>query len=259
MGAHVQAGVAEYRLFEAMGETCGVLLWDPGTDQTGFRFREDWEAIDPEETETLRAIAADLPGKLAEMGREPFLAWIDDTLSNSFRVLPPQTTMAGAFDRTLQALFRRHVRPTVRKYGTHLPLLSLRACAGGLGPDMAARVDDWIPAEVPGRKALSDDLFVVRIEGQSMEPDIPDGSLCVFRKYYGGSRKGKIVLVQRYATFEDGGEVTVKRYDSTWEAGEQSRIRMQPDNPAYAKWDLKPGERWETLGEFMCVLEDAQG
>lgn len=258
MPAPAQTALAEYRLFEALGDPCGVLLVDPASGRAGFRFRHDWDQVDSEEAETLRAIADDLPAKLDELGCPAFLTWIDETLSNSFRVLPPRTTLAGAFDRTLQALYRRHVRSSVQKYVTHLPLLSLPACAGGLGPDMETRVDAWIEAEVPGRKHLANDLFLVNIQGRSMEPDIPDGSLCVFRRYYGGSRKGKIVLVKRTGTLEEGGEVTVKRYDSVWEAGEQKKIGMHPDNPEYAEWDLKSGERWETLGEFVCVLEDPE-
>lgn len=258
MPAPAQTALAEYRLFEALGEPCGVLLVDPASGRAGFRFRQDWDEIDREEGETLRAIADDLPDKLDEMGCPAFLAWIDETLSNSFRVLPPRTTLAGEFDRTLQSLFRRNVSSTVRPYVTHLPLYSLPACAGGLGPDREAHVEAWIEAEIPGRKKLNSDLFLVRIQGRSMEPDIPDGALCVFRRYYAGSRKGKIVLVERAATLDEGGEVTVKRYDSEWEKGEHSKISMHPDNPDYAEWDLKPGERWQTLGEFVCVLEDPE-
>ncbi len=40
-------------------------------------------------------------------------------------------------------------------------------------------------------------MFVARIAGQSMEPKIPDGSLCVFRHGVTGSRQGRLVLVER--------------------------------------------------------------
>ena len=251
----VQTGAGEYRLFHALGEPCGVLLIDPASGQAAFRFRRDWETIDQEEAEVLRAVAEDLPAKLDEMGREKFLAWVDNTFSNAFTVSPPQTALLGSFERTLQALYRRLVTTKVQPFVTHLPLYSLPACAGGFGPDMESEAEEWIETEIPGRRGLSKDLFLLRIQGRSMEPDIPDGSLCVFRKYYGGSRKGKIVLVQRVAASEGGGEVTIKRYDSSWDEGEQSQIRMRPDNPEYSNWDLRPGERYITLGEFVSVLE----
>jgi len=251
----VQTGAGEYRLFYALGEPCGVLLIDPAEGRAAFRFRHDWESIDPEEADVLRAVADDLPAKLDEMGREKFLAWVDETFSNAFTVSPPQTALMGAFDRTLQALYRRLVPTKVQRFVTHLPLYSLPACAGGFGPDQESEAEAWIEAEVPGRRGLSKDLFLLRIRGRSMEPDIPDGSLCVFRTYYGGSRKGKIVLVQRIGTSEGGGEVTIKRYDSRWDAGEQKQIRMHPDNPEYSDWDLRAGERYRTLGEFVSVLE----
>ena len=39
-------------------------------------------------------------------------------------------------------------------------------------------------------------MFVARIAGRSMEPRIPDGSLCVFRAGVTGSREGRLVLVE---------------------------------------------------------------
>jgi len=61
--------------------------------------------------------------------------------------------------------------------------MSIRAAAGGFGSDMANQAEAWVDVDSPGRKGLSDDLFLARIEGRSMEPDIPDGSVCLFRLY----------------------------------------------------------------------------
>ncbi len=39
-------------------------------------------------------------------------------------------------------------------------------------------------------------MFIARVAGKSMEPTIPDGSYCIFCFERGGSRNGKVVLVE---------------------------------------------------------------
>jgi len=181
-------------------------------------------------------------------------------LSNTFRVEPPCPTLCGELDRTANTLYRRMVHSTVRRYETHLPLIPIDLAAGALGEDRAAGAKEWIEAEVPGRRGLTEDFFIVRIHGRSMEPQIPDGSLCVFRSYYGGSRRNGIFIVQRIATMDEGGEYTIKRYDSVKKADGESwshqQIRMKPGNPEFQEWDLREEDRLVTIAEFVCVLED---
>lgn len=261
MASAQSTALAQLRIFEALGENCGVYLWNPATGESALRFRQDWDDFAGDEASILREIVEDLPSKLTEMGPEAFLHWMDDTLSNTFRVQEPRTTLVGHIDRTVQALYRKFVQSSVRKFETHLPVLSIRAAAGGFGRDMSAHAEGWMEVQVPGRRSLSDDLFLIRIEGRSMEPDIPDGSLCLFRSYYGGSRTGGIFLVQRIATMDEGGEVTIKRYASKkrqtatgdWE---HTSIEMQPGNPEYGRWELSEEERYVTIAQFVSVIED---
>lgn len=250
----------EYRVVQARGANCGVIVADPATGECVFRFRADFAAFAGEEAEVLAALVEELPRRQAEMGTAEFLRWVDDTLSNTLRVESPATTIALDLDRTAQALYRRHVQSTVRPYATHLPLIPIDLAAGGLGQDRAKGAEEWVEARVPGRRRLSEDLFIVRIHGRSMEPDIPDGSLCVFRSYYGGSRKNGIFIVQRIATMDEGGEFTIKRYESaketTPEGWRHQRITMMPENPDFQNWDLSEEDRYVTVAEFVCVLED---
>ncbi len=57
-------------------------------------------------------------------------------------------------------------------------------------------------------------MFVVRIEGRSMEPRIPDGSYAIFRPVPGGSREGRILLVELQGEVDPelGTAYTVKRW-----------------------------------------------
>ena len=250
----------EYRVLEALGENCGVIVADPESGECVFHFREDFDEFAGEEAEVLAGLIAQLPQLCREMGEQAFLRWVDETLSNTLRVSEPAPSLAIDLDRTAQALYRKHVKSRVRPYETHLPLIPIALAAGGFGPEKAGGVQEWVEARVPGRRRLTEDLFLVRVSGRSMEPDIPDGSLCVFRSYYGGSRKNGIFIVQRIATLDEGGEFTLKRYSSSKEIRgddwSHTRITMHPENPEYQDWDLREDERYITIAEFVCVLED---
>ena len=92
-----------------------------------------------------------------------------------------------------------------------------------------------------------------------MEPKIPDGSLCVFRRNVVGSRTGRLVLVRNMELADDN-QYTVKRYRSEKRVTEdgflQTRIRLESLNPAYPSWELDPEEeKYQVLAEFVQVLE----
>lgn len=263
MGSAQSTALAQLRVFEALGENCGILVVNPESGEAVFRFRQDWNEFAGEEAETLRAIAEDLPRRLDEMGAARFLAWADETFSNTFRVSEPKTTLIGHIERTAHQLYRKFVHAAVRPFQTHLPLFELRATGGFFQTDLnvtpAAR---WLEVHVPGRRSLSEDYFCAYIEGRSMEPEIPDGALCLFRFYKAGTRQGGIYLMQRFATSEGGGEFTIKRYESrkrqhsdgTWE---HESITMDPANPEYADWKLEQDEsQYVTVAQFITVLED---
>ncbi|MBN1115205.1 MAG: helix-turn-helix domain-containing protein [Oligoflexia bacterium] len=67
---------------------------------------------------------------------------------------------------------------------------------------------------VEGVNNRNGEYFVSKITGTSMEPLIPDGSFCLFKKYGGGSRQGKIMLVRAagVADPESGSSFVIKRY-----------------------------------------------
>lgn len=260
MGAPQTTARGHVRVFEALGEPCGIALWVEETGESACRFRRDWEHWAGEEAEILSGLALQVESMLDEMGPADVFRWVDESLSNTFRVSEPKSAIVGHIDRTLNLLYRKFVPSEVQQFRTHLPLMSIRAAAGGFGSDMANRAETWVDVDPPGRKGLSGDLFLVRIEGRSMEPDIPDGSVCLFRLYQGGSRKGGIYLVQRIGTLDEGGELTIKRYDSrkrvTEEGWSHEGIEMQPDNPEFNRWQLSEDERYITVAQFLTVVED---
>ena len=247
---------AEFRVFQALGENCGVLVADPETNEFALRFRRDWSDFAGDEAEVLELIAADFPEKFQEMGVRAFLAWIDENLSNTIRCGDPLNVMAIDLERTAQTLYSREVHSSSKPYQTHLPVMCF-AAAGPMIDNPESGREEWV--DVDGAR-LSKDHFLVRICGHSMEPDIPDGSLCLFRKYFAGSRTGKIMLVHEMTDEGGMGRFAIKRYESqkrqTREGWEHERLRMHSDNPEYAEYELSEERRYETIGEFVRVVAD---
>jgi len=61
-----------------------------------------------------------------------------------------------------------------------------------------------------------DDYFACKVVGESMNKIISNGSICLFRKYSGGSRNGLITLVEGNDIYDTelGGNFTIKEYSS---------------------------------------------
>ena len=239
----------------------GVILEDPAAGRLYVRMRRDWDQVAPDEAEVLSAIEDDLANKAAEMGASALLAQLEDTLSNAVTVSERRETIVADFERGLARLYREHVRSTVREYVTHLPRYSLAVAAGPFLENREVEADGW--DEAPSGLRITKDQFVARIAGESMEPLIPDGSLCIFRRFGAGSRQGKLVLVEALGR-GDNDRYTVKRYysektrtgDETDPEGAHASIRLEPLNPAFEAWDLDPDEdRYRVLAEFVQVLD----
>jgi len=242
----------------------GVLLLDPANDKLYMRLRTDLEKLaGDEDAEVLALVEEDFEQKLEEMGGEVFLRLLEDTLSNALRLTGRQSVVVHDFQRELDKLFSKYVQADqVQPYLTHLPLYTLRAAAGRFKEDMEVEPEGWVAAP-PGLK-LTKDMFAAHISGRSMEPRIPDGSLCVFRAGVAGTRQGKLLLIQNRGASDTGGEFTVKRYRSfkrEVEGGwKHEKIRLEPLNPEFEAWELEPSEMEEggpyrAVAEFVCVLE----
>jgi hypothetical protein len=237
----------------------GVLLEDPSQDRLYLRLRRDWEKLAPEEAETLSALEFDLTSKAAEMGASRLVDYLEDTLSNFLRISDRREVIVADFPRALGHLYREHVASTVREFVTHLPRYSLAVAAGKLLENQEVTEEGWEEAP-PGLK-LTREMFIARIAGRSMEPLIPDGSLCIFRAGVTGSRQGRLVLVEALGRGAND-RYTVKRYrsgkaenpDGSWT---HLRIRLEPLNPEFEAWDLDSGDEdsLRVIAEFVAVLD----
>lgn len=239
-------------------ETIGVLLLDKRSDQLHLRLRRDYDSIaTSDDAEVLAELEADLTAKSNEAGAENLLAQLEDSCSLAVRISGREAVSVVDFEKSVNDLYRQHVSTTVRPFRTHLPRYALAVAAGPFLATVAGtEPEEWV--ETPEDLGLREDMFIATIRGKSMEPRIPDGSLCVFRKGVVGSRNNRLVLVRNNGA-GGGEEYTVKRYRSektvTEEGFTQTRIRLESLNPAYPSWDLDQDDaRYEVVAEFVCVL-----
>jgi len=152
--------------------------------------------------------------------------------------------------------------PDIEMYTTALPVYTLEAAAGYFSEGQDVEVQGWMKTEI-GRK-LNKNMFIIKVVGKSMEPLIEDGSYCVFTRYTGGTRQGKIVLAQHRDIVdpETGGKYTVKEYqskkkenkDETWEHEE---IILIPRNSDYKPIVIKENaeDELKIIGEYINALE----
>jgi SOS-response transcriptional repressor LexA len=241
--------------------SAGVLLEDPANNRLYLRLRRDWDVIAPAEAPILSELEPDLSAKAQDLGAARVLDYLQDTLSNVLTISEPREVMVEDFDRAVPRLYRELVHATVRPFVTHLPRYSLAVAAGKFLENREVQEEGW--EEAPSGLRPAPAMFVARIAGRSMEPRIPDGSLCVFRAGVTGSREGRLVLVEYLGGGTDDRH-TVKRYhsvkrrlpdespDAIWE---HEMIRLEPLNAEFEAWELNPEEdRFRIVAEFIQVL-----
>ena len=233
----------------------GVLLQDPQTDSLRLRLRRDLELLVPEdELDFFELLADDLSRKADELGSEKLFEYLEENLSGTLRITDRETVLVEDFDRAVDRLYRKHVPSKVLEFRTHLPRYSLRAAAGKFLDNEEIVELGWVEAPA-GMQHLDPGMFVAEIVGDSMEPLIPNGSLCVFRAGVAGSRAGRLVLAED----REANAYAVKRYKSEKTKGEEWQhnwIRLEPLNPAHDAWLLKPDEeRYRIIAEFVRVLD----
>lgn len=146
------------------------------------------------------------------------------------------------------------------EYTEYLPYYELEAACGYFGEGNPVEKTGWMKVE---NQKLNRNMFVTQVHGKSMEPEIPDGSYCVFRTNVVGSRNNKTVLVQHssIADPETGGAFTVKKYTSTKTHDENGswqheEIHLLPNNKDFKPIVIKNAEEEEfiVVGELVGIL-----
>lgn len=151
---------------------------------------------------------------------------------------------------------------TLEQRKTHVRVCSLEAVATSFTEQRAPEVIGW--KGMDGVFKLNQDMFIAEVVGKSMEPTIKDGSWCLFRPDQGGTRNGKIVLVEsrQITDPEITKSYTIKRYFSEKAAGEDEdsfrhiKITLKPDNKEFSDIvleDVQEGD-FHVVAEFVEVV-----
>jgi len=149
------------------------------------------------------------------------------------------------------------------KYESYLPVFSLEAVATAFSEEQKLpKVLGWKKVNI--KKKFDKDYFIAKVVGRSMEPTITDGSPCLFRFERGGSRNGKIVLVEsrQVSDPETHQRYTIKRYSSEKNPVEgerwvHSKITLSPDNKEFKDIVLEnvSEDDFKVIAEFIQALK----
>jgi len=189
--------------------------------------------------------------------------YLRDRLRLAARTMAPRSSESEAAPPA--AALRIVAIPPGRRFEDWVPVYELSAAAGGFGPSSAADCLGWIKS--PPAVRTDERHFAARVHGRSMEPLIPDGSLCLFRSDVAGSRGGRILLVEHHAISDPelGGSYTVKKYRSLkvqeadandGDAWTHAAIQLVPLNPEFQTIWINPDqvEDLRVAAEFIRVL-----
>lgn len=160
----------------------------------------------------------------------------------------------------IKTLFRTE---NIKPFENSIPLYSLKVAAGEFGELQQLEDVEWL--NIPEKINPSKDLFACQVIGESMNKVIPNGALCLFRKYSGGSRNGQIVLVENTNMHDSdfGSCYTVKEYESKKYEDEDGwkhqSIILKPlsTDSSYENMVLEDQDltTFKVIGTFECVLE----
>jgi len=148
-------------------------------------------------------------------------------------------------DESLREYFKQHITVYTKEsplkiiaqnevipFVNSVPFYNIAVAAGDFSELQSVTDFEWV--ELPKPYQASENYFVCQVIGESMNKIIPNGSLCLFKKDPGGSREGKIVLVE-HSNIQDkdfGAGYTIKSYHSKKEVDTESwvhkSIKLKP-------------------------------
>lgn len=145
-----------------------------------------------------------------------------------------------------------------------IPLYDFYAAAGTFSEIQSEK--EFTLIERPSNS--QSDYFACKIIGESMSRVIPNGSICLFKPYTGGSRNGKIVLVENIDIQDQdfNSAFTIKTYSSekviSDEGWEHTSIALKPNSFDTSYKDIiineENGATMRVVGEFVSIITSNQ-
>jgi phage repressor protein C with HTH and peptisase S24 domain len=144
-----------------------------------------------------------------------------------------------------------------------IPLYNFYAAAGTFSEIQSEK--DFVLIEGPQNSKSNTDYFACKIVGESMNRVIPNGSICLFKPYNGGSRNGKIVLVENIDIQDQdfSSAFSIKTYSSekviTEDNWNHTSIILRPNSfdESYQNIVLndQTGAEMRVVGEFISIIQ----
>ena len=177
------------------------------------------------------------------MGRE-----VQEYVDTDLPVQKPSQAEQPNHRDIYQSLTLRLLKPgEVKPYENSVPIYGLDIAAGLFGETQLVNevssggdttdVETYQWVELPDSFRIKRGQFVARVVGESMNKRIPNGSWCLFKLNPGGTRQGKVLLVQHRNIHDPdtGGHYTIKVYESEKEVDDDGgwkhhRITLKPDS-----------------------------
>ncbi len=247
-------------LRERKGWNLEQLAWADGLSSKGH-------LSDLENGRTMPTVAT-LRGLATQLGVEALDLLLDPAQSLRHRLIEKTATAPAALlERWLREADAATPPPPRRPadvvvvHGARprsgVPFVDLVAAAGQLGPGRSVTSDSWV--KVDGKSRQLPGAFAARVDGDSMEPLVPSGSVCLFRRPGPGNRRGRAFLVQHRGAGapDDGGAYLLKRVEK--DPRSESYVILRSVNPAHSplRIDVRR-ESVEIVAEFVRVLGRAE-
>lgn len=179
--------------------------------------------------------------------------WGNAVGANPMGLLQPPRSSAPSRRGRPRRVISEAIRLVKRSPST-IPVYRFRPAAGAWSAWQDGGIAGWMdaPAGVRGRRGL----FVVQIDGRSMEPLVPHGGWCLFSSPWTSPREGEVGIFVRATAGdpEDGGEFTLKEYAPIAVSGTVLGA-LKSRNPRYPSLTPRGDDSERAFAKLLKTLE----
>jgi len=196
---------------------------------------------------------------IKEEGSELIGKWTELSGKNAVETFIPAIALRRYFTRGQKEKPRLTlvIAPARKeRFTRYLPFYSMESAFDKFVQGKDAAEEGWM--ECGTGKKLNKSMFVIRIEGQAMEPLISDGQFAVFDSDIRGSLDGAVLFVYGKNIYDPNrsSHLTVRRLKtiSSKKTGEYQEIILEPLNPDYQLFHLKNLDKgvFKIIARFLC-------
>lgn len=189
---------------------------------------------------------------------------VNPVISTMYNYLQEKSTKKKLkTEQTTKEIPVHNLLDTEEELKNPIPLYDFYAAAGTFSELQSEK--DFSFIEGP-ENSSNKDYFACKIIGESMNRVIPNGSICLFKPYTGGSRNGKIVLVENMDIQDPdfNSAFTIKTYSSekivSEDSWEHTSIILRPNSfdSSYKNIIItdESAEEMRIVGEFVEILKE---